>query len=972
MATLGWRANTNHIGLTLSSSDEDEQPRLSSRGAHRPQVERLAGSGGGRRLKRAPRIVDSEEEEEQDGAEADEFKYAVQQSVRKRVVPDDEDELDEGHSRGTFIVRHDAASGQLEAEEGELSTEEEPDTADEEGEDLDEEEEELAPLDDLRRPAQHVTAPAQLTAEEQLRKYGFVMHQPAAQPKPAVPSFPKKAPFGSITNTAPSSSSASSSSLFNKSAAARPRLPSTLDAFGFKSATTERKVSAKERAFEQMREDQKRLGVPIDVPKNAQRSAKEAEDSDPLAAIDDERALAAAMQDLDVNDDASPKDQESALKDLVSSTIDMDNVDTSSGPPAGLKCTLLPHQVQGLHWLKDRESDKKRGGILADDMGLGKTVQLISLLLANPSDREKCKSKTTLVVCPVALMGQWKQEIESKTDGRLRVLIHHGPSRTDEGRKLQKYHVVITSYNTLSSEWVDPKPRQKKGGYGSSEDEDELDELGKLSAKLSKKGGKVKDDKGPLFDEDYMFYRVILDEAHQIKNTNTKVNKACCDLKAHYRWCLTGTPLQNDVMDLYAIFKFLGGRIVRPLHDVSEFKAKIASPLKSKRTKTALARLQIVLKAIMLRRTKTMTVDGKPLLTLPKREVIVVKGPFLDQKEADFYKKIEEKMQEALSEMATSEIMKDMTKVLVRLLRMRQACNHPSLVTKNSIEDQRDALDPTPQRARTTPTGSGAPSPSASHADGLADLLDGMSLNTCALCSATASTNDSGYCKSCDRDMERYASLSSSTKIKRTLHILEGIKRESYEAIEAEAQAEDDEQDSDDFELGVVDALKKSKLGMKKTIIFSQFTSMFEILEPFLRKGGYRYVRFDGQLNAKEKEAALDAIRNNPKVTVILVSIKCGAVGLNLTCCSRVILLDLWWNPAIEEQAFDRAHRFGQKDDVKIYKLTIDDTVEERILKLQADKAELAKAALDGGDLSKGNKLSVQEILSLFKLDKLD
>lgn len=142
-------------------------------------------------------------------------------------------------------------------------------------------------------------------------------------------------------------------------------------------------------------------------------------------------------------------------------------------------------------------------------------------------------------------------------------------------------------------------------------------------------------------------------------------------------------------MDLYAIFKFLGGRIVRPLHDVSEFKAKIARPLKSKRTKTALARLQIVLKAIMLRRTKTMTVDGKPLLTLPKREVIVVKGPFLDQcvavlpsppgadlltmplrsrKEADFYKKIEEKMQEALSEMATSEIMKDMTKVLVRLL----------------------------------------------------------------------------------------------------------------------------------------------------------------------------------------------------------------------------------------------------------------------------------------------------------------
>ncbi|BGP25798.1 hypothetical protein JCM10295v2_004735 [Rhodotorula toruloides] len=972
MATLGWRTNVNHIDLTLSSSDEDEQPHLALRNAYRPQVERLAGSGVGGRLKRAPRIVDSEGKDEDHNVGASGSGRGAQPSLTQRSDLDEEDVVGEGDSRDAFGVRDDAASGQSEAEEGEPSTEEEPDSADEEGEDLNhEEEEDLAPLDDLRHPAQQ---PAQMTVEEQLRKYGFVMHQPAAQPKPSLPSFAKNAPFGSHTNTAACSSSASSSSsLFNKSAATRPRLPSTLDSFGFKPAN-ERKMSAKERVFEQMRDEQKRLGVPIDVPRNAHRSGKEAEESNPLAAIDDERALAAAMQDLDVNDDASSKDQESALKELVSSTIDMENVDISSGPPPGLKCTLLPHQVQGLHWLKDRESGKKRGGILADDMGLGKTVQLISLLLANPSDREKCKSKTTLVVCPVALMSQWKQEIESKTDGRLRVLIHHGPSRTDEGRKLQKYHVVITSYNTLSSEWVDLKPRQKKGEYAFSEDEDELDELGKLSAKLSKKGGKVKDDRGALFDDDYLFYRVILDEAHQIKNTNTKVNKACCDVKAHYRWCLTGTPLQNDVMDLYAIFKFLGGRIVRPLHDVSEFKAKIAKPLKSKRTKTALARLQIVLKAVMLRRTKTMTVDGKPLLTLPKREVVVVKGPFLDEKEADFYKTIEEKMQEALSEMATSEIMKDMTKVLVRLLRMRQACNHPALITKNSIEDQRDALDPTPQRAHKTPAASGAPSPSASEADGLglADLLGGTSLHTCALCSATASTIDNGYCRSCDRDMERYASLSSSTKVKRTLHILEDIKKESYAAIEAVERAEEDGQDSDDFELGTVETPKESKLGMKKTIIFSQFTSMFDILEPFLHKGGYRYVRFDGQLNAKEKEAALDQIRNNPKVTIILVSIKCGAVGLNLTCCSRVILLDLWWNPAIEEQAFDRAHRFGQKHDVKIYKLTIDDTVEERILKLQADKAELAKAALDGGDLSKGNKLSVQEILSLFKLDKLD
>lgn len=343
MASLGWRNSSNHIDLTLSSSDEDEQPRLPVKAAHRPHVERLAGSGAGRRLKRAPRIVDSEEEEEgQDSAKDSELERAIRLSLQKQSYLEEEDELDEGALRDSFIVRDDAASGHFEAEEGEPSTEEEPGTEDDEGKDLDDEDD-VAPLDDLRQPAQPAVA---MTVDEQLREYGFVMHQPGAQPKPALASFPKKAPFASVANTA-----ASSSALFNKTAAARLRLPSTLDSFGFQSAMTERKVSAKERAFEQMREEQQRLGVPIDVPKNAHRPVKDADDAEPLAAIgssrpqrilarmpadallhpaDDERALAAAMQDLDVNDNASAKDQESALKELVSSTIDMENVDTSS------------------------------------------------------------------------------------------------------------------------------------------------------------------------------------------------------------------------------------------------------------------------------------------------------------------------------------------------------------------------------------------------------------------------------------------------------------------------------------------------------------------------------------------------------------------------------------------------------------------------------------------------------------------
>lgn len=119
-------------------------------------------------------------------------------------------------------------------------------------------------------------------------------------------------------------------------------------------------------------------------------------------------------------------------------------------------------------------------------------------------------------------------------------------------------------------------------------------------------------------------------------------------------------------------------------------------------------------------------------------------------------------------------------------------------------------------------------------------------------------------------------------------------------------------------------------------------------------------------MKPQERESALERIRSDASVTVILISFKAGSTGLNLTSCSRVILMDLWWNPQIEEQAFDRAHRLGQTRDVTIYKLSIKDTVEERILKLQEKKRALAKAALEGSKLVKGNRLDFKEIWFLF------
>ncbi|GAA6015721.1 hypothetical protein JCM10207_008774 [Rhodosporidiobolus poonsookiae] len=1016
---MAYRGET--LDLTLSS--DDEQPPKAALPSARSQSDRFAQQPPRRFV---PRIQDSDDDEN-DSPVAPARRQASQPKpnrARAHILDSEDEDEDEGQSasppaRARLVPESDEDDGtepdtESDGEGEDLGT---ADTSRDEDEPVEEGNSHDSFIDDSasadasfvsaasdyqaeRRPtppaprerAQENRPPPpprpskpqhELSDAQQLEQYGFVLQKPGnafpLKPKPGQSAHSQ--PFRPLANTLgggapprfPSSSSTAPNALFNTSSAARKPsggFATSTSAVGIGAGSNARpavsQASAKERALEQMRFEQKKLGVPIEVPKNPPGGSGSGRTG--LEGIDDERALQKAMQGLQVGDNLSGEDQEAALKELVSSTTDMEGVDMTDTAIDGLKVTLLAHQVQGVQWLRDREKGKKRGGILADDMGLGKTIQLLALILANPSDRKACRSKTTLVVCPVALMEQWKSEIQTKSDGRLRVLIHHGPGRATDARKLQKYDVVITSYQTCSSEWVDPKPSTKKSKSKKKADEDSGDELDRL---LGRKNGRS--ECGPLFDDEYMFYRVILDEAHQIKGRTTKMHKSCCALDTHYRWCLTGTPVQNTVMDLYSLFEFLG-KIVNPLHNYSEFKAKIGDPLKNnKRQKIAFARLSIVLKAVMLRRTKTMEVNGKPLLQLPDREIIEVKGPFLDDEELKFYKAVEEAMALQMNAYIKSgTVMQNYTEVLIKLLRMRQACNHPALITGNASVDS-DALELTPDKE-------GGVSRSASKSDDLAGLLDSMSLGSsaaaasCAMCSSPVTDADSIYCTSCAREMAKYSSLSFSTKIRQTLRLLSDIKQESAaerDRVEMEnKRRRQATPDSDDEDVGDVEGQELLEYRPKKTIIFSQFTTMFDLLEPFLKKGGYRYTRFDGKLNQRQKEEALNKIRTDPKCTVILVSLKCGAVGLNLTVCSRVLLLDLWWNPAIEQQAFDRAHRFGQKDDVKIYKLMIEGTVEERILKMQETKAQLAKASLEGGgDLGKANKLNLQDILYLFRGD---
>ncbi|KAF7762156.1 hypothetical protein Agabi119p4_8749 [Agaricus bisporus var. burnettii] len=647
------------------------------------------------------------------------------------------------------------------------------------------------------------------------------------------------------------------------------------------------------------------------------------------------------------NEYMTAAEAEKELKALISGNMNEETeqeIDADEKIVEGFKdgITLMDHQVIGKKWMAEREDikGKKHGGILADDMGLGKTIQALTTIVGNRAtkqDRTDGWSWSTLVVCPLALVGQWADEIKKMTN--LTVLKHQGTSRTTDPIALRRHDVVVTTYDTVKSECAafapeakdESKSKKSKSNKQSqvldSDDSDsgEAEHFGRTIAKPARKS-KVKD---AIFQ--VKWFRIILDEAHNIKNHTTKGAVACCALESKYQWCLTGTPLQNNVIELYSLFKFLG---IRPYNELDAFKRNFSQPIQNgKGAGRAMGKLQVILKQIMLRRRKDDELNGKKLIELPKRTIQIVSCPF-DPSEQEFYTSLETKMGDVLEDLMNQEKGNKYISVLLLLLRLRQACNHPLLVTKDYKKDL-EAVESQASRK-------------GSEADAN-DLLAAFSqmgiTRKCQMCTMDIGPHIAGegkwsnHCKTCIPLAEQAQLVEnehpSSAKIRMILKLLNDIDERSQST--------------------------------EKTIIFSQFTSMLDLIEPFLKEKGVRPLD-DGSMSPADREAALARIKDNAAIRVILISFKSGNTGLNLTACNNVILVDLWWNPALEDQAFDRAHRFGQTRDVNIFKLKIDETVEERILLLQEKKRELAQAALSGDKL-KSMKLGMDDLLALFRHD---
>ncbi|CAD6915776.1 unnamed protein product [Tilletia controversa] len=470
----------------------------------------------------------------------------------------------------------------------------------------------------------------------------------------------------------------------------------------------------------------------------------------------------------------------------------------------------------------------------------------------------------------------------------------------------------------------------------------------------------------PLFDMDWL--RIVLDEAQNVKNHTTQAAKAAFQLssRATARWCLTGTPIQNTIYELWSLIHFLR---IKPFDDYAHFKDKIGEPLNPKKKDVhqmtvnwAMKRLHVVLQAILLRRTKATMHEGKKLIDLPPKHISLVETDFDDPMERTMYTLLETRIRNRVQEAEEVGGSKSFgqIEILTMLTRLRQACSHPALL-KGKVD-----LDVgTAASAAKPSSGAGASANANDDVDGLAAMLGGVDIAGPA------------KCEQCLLPLQQQDTLAivpptaPDDSADDSIVEMQTLTREGRKLCVGCAEIVDQQTDWSEKASTKVNAILRI-LGEvrergegEKTIVFSQFTTFLDLLEPHLRKSKFKYERYDGQMDMRDRDLALKAVETRPDKTVLLISFKAGSTGLNLTFCNHVILSESWWNPALEDQAFDRAHRLGQKRETFIYKLCVSNTVDGRILEMQDKKRKLAESALEGTKL-KASRLDRAELLKLF------
>jgi DNA repair protein RAD16 len=540
--------------------------------------------------------------------------------------------------------------------------------------------------------------------------------------------------------------------------------------------------------------------------------------------------------------------------------------------PASISRKLKSFQLEGLDWMIRQEKSQWRGGLLGDEMGMGKTIQAVSLIMSD----FPAKEPTLVVVPPVALM-QWQAEINSYTSGKLKVLVYHNTNPKVKYMKfkdLKAFNVIMVSYSGLESMY-----RKENKGW-------------------KRNDGMVKEDS---VLHAIQYHRLILDEAHSIKQRTTSVARACFALKADYKWCLSGTPVQNRIGEFFSLLRFL--EVVpfacyfcktckcKELHwsqnknkmcnhcnhsgfsHVSVFNQEILNPITQnddpQLRKDAFDKLRLITDRIMLRRIKR---DQTASMELPPKEVII-HNEFFGEIERDFSQSVMGNSQRKFDTYVSRGVMlNNYANIFGLIMQMRQVANHPDLILKKHAEEGQNVL-------------------------------------VCSICDEPAeeairSRCRHDFCRQCAKNYVRsFEGLDGAAADCPRCHIALAIDFEQPNIEQDEDHVKkssiinrikmEDWTSSTKIEMLIYDLYKlRSKKTTHKSIVFSQFTSMLQLVEWRLRRAGFNTVMLDGSMSPVQRQRSIDYFMTNVDVEVFLVSLKAGGVALNLTEASRVFIVD--------------------------------------------------------------------------------
>jgi len=483
------------------------------------------------------------------------------------------------------------------------------------------------------------------------------------------------------------------------------------------------------------------------------------------------------------------------LRDNIRNFKEIEQVES----PEGLTASLRPYQLQGVSYLNFLDT-YGFGGILADEMGLGKTIQTLAFL---QHMKNRGVKGPNLIVVPTSVLPNWDREAEKFVPNLTRLIVY-GTHRENIFHKITHSDIVLTTYALLRRD---------------------LEEL-----------------------EQYDFNTIILDEAQNIKNPNTITTKSVRNINARMRLCLSGTPIENNLFELWSLFEFLMPGFLGSQH---AFQRGVMKPIKEGDLET-LEYLRTRVKPFILRRTKAEVVKELP----PKIESVTYCA--LAEEQAELYGALAKKLRDqVLSDVDVKGMAKSQMSILDALLKLRQICCHPKLLKM---------------------------------------------------------------------DMPGYSPNIPSGKFETFKDMIVEIVGEGH-----------------------------------KVLVFSQFVQMLQIIRGWLQMADIPFCYLDG--SSKDRFKQVDRFNDSPEIPIFLISLKAGGTGLNLTSADYVIHYDPWWNPAVENQATDRAHRIGQLRQVFSYKLICQNTVEEKILKLQDMKRGIAEAIIPGQDSWKSLTRSDLEML---------